>query len=249
MAFGGADDQRIIVFEGPVNFRDVGGYRAIDGRTVKWGRFYRADSLVNLSAEDYAAIKDLGIATVLDLRTTTELEDGGFDVSAVDVDFHHLPLMESVPHPDEFKKMPGLLAETYLEMLDAASTELAEALRVISRRGAQPLVIHCTAGKDRTGVLTALVLGLLGIPRDQIVLDYSLSGLGMDRLRLRLVDRYPDAEDAIMGAHEVFSADPSNIERLLDEIDTRWGSIEALAAHLGIESDVIETLRNHLLEG
>ncbi len=144
--------------------------------------------------------------------------------------------------------MPGLLAETYLEMIDAAADHLSAALRIIAQRGDEPLVIHCTAGKDRTGVLTALVLGLLGVPREQIVQDYALSGLGMERLRQRLVKRYPDAEEAIMAADAVFSADPSNIERLLDEIDGRWGSFEAFAHHLGFDEATLTQLRENLLE-
>ena len=239
---------RLIGLAGTVNFRDIGGYPNADGRSVKWETLFRADSLNRLTSGDHAEIRRLGIATVIDLRTTAEVEEGHFDAEATPVDFLHLPLMESVPDPEAFRTQPGLLSSTYVEMLDTAGAHVVRAIEALASPGGLPAIVHCTAGKDRTGVLIALVLGLLGVDDELIVEDYALSAASMHQLKERLAERYPDAADEILEDDEVFSAAPENMEHLLTTITARWGSTEALAIDLGISEQTIAQLRAALLE-
>ena len=240
---------RLLTLAGTVNFRDLGGYPTNDGSRVRWRHLFRADSLNRLTEEDRGQIRHLGIATVIDLRTTAEVEEGRFPVEEVPVAFHHLPFMESVPDPEAFQAMPGLLASTYVDMLDEAGDKVATAITVIADPATQPAIFHCTAGKDRTGVLSAMILGLLGVPDELIVEDYALSAQAMAALKVRLAERYPDFADQILTAGEMFSAAPANMERLLRVIRERHGTFEACATALGISDASVDSLRTSLLEG
>ena len=138
-------------------------------------------------------IRKLGIATVIDLRTTFEVEGGRFPVDEIPVGFHHLPLLDEVPDPEAFKMAPGMLSTQYREMASDAAPQIGRVLSIVAERHAHPLIVHCTAGKDRTGVLVAVLLGLLGVPDEAIVEDYALSAGAMAALRQKLIERYPRA--------------------------------------------------------
>ena len=242
------DPTRLLPLAGTVNFRDLGGYPTEDGSRVRWRRLFRADSLNRLTEEDRGQIRHLGVATVIDLRTTAEVEEGRFPVDEVPVAFHHLPFMESVPDPEAFQAMPGLLASTYVDMLDEAGDKVAAAVTVMADPANQPAIFHCTAGKDRTGVLSAVLLGLLGVPDEIIIEDYALSAHAMAALKERLAERYPDFAEQILEAGEMFSAAPQNMERLIDVIRERHGGFEDWATSLGITSSTVASLRSSLLD-
>lgn len=239
--------ERHIPLEGAVNFRDLGGYETADGRRTKWRTLFRADGLSQLTTQDRAVIRQLGVATVVDLRTAAEVERGRFPVDELPVDFHNLPLLEEVPHPDKFKLTPGLLASQYVSMTKDAAPKIAKVLTIVSTRHAHPVIVHCTAGKDRTGVLTAVLLGLLGVPDETIVADYALSTQAMQRLRAKMIDRYPEGRAVIEEANEVFSAAPANISGLLDTLRLEYGSIDAYAAAAGAGPEVVAGLKETML--
>jgi len=109
-------------------------------------------------------------------------------------------------------------------------------------------VFHCTAGKDRTGVLSALVLTLLGVDEDAVVADYALSGEAMTRLRAKLLVKYPEGRETIEAISEVFSAAPEQMEQLLDHLRAEYGSVSAYVDGLGTTPAVIGALRAALLE-
>jgi protein-tyrosine phosphatase len=240
---------RHVLLEGAVNFRDVGGYPTRDGRSTAWNKVFRSDGLSELSDADLETIATLGIRSVLDLRTTFEFESGVFPIDKVDVTLSHLPLMESVPDPESFKKIPGFLASTYVEMLEEAGDHVAQALRIVADPANLPAIIHCTVGKDRTGVLVAVILSLLGVANDTIVADYALSAGAMEAVKARLIARFPDAEELINDhAAEILSAEGENMIFLLDAVAEKWGSMEAYVATIGLSDDDLVALRAALLE-
>jgi protein-tyrosine phosphatase len=239
---------RHIRLDGAVNFRDLGGYETADGHTIRWRTLFRADGLSRLTDRDRAAIRQLGVATVIDLRSSNEVAGGRFPVDDVPVGFHHVPLLDDVPDPDQFTYTPGLLASSYRAMTKDAGPQIAAVLSIIARRHAHPVIVHCTAGKDRTGVLVAVLLGLLGVPEQTIVDDYALSGQAMAALRQKLIERYPDGRDVIDRADEVFSAAPANIAGLLDSLNDEYGSIGEYGAAIGAGPDVVAGLRETLLD-
>jgi protein-tyrosine phosphatase len=240
--------ERLIALEGAVNFRDLGGYAAENGRRTRWRVLFRADGLGELTEGDLSVMRSLGIRTVIDLRSATELERGRFDVDAHPVAFHHFPFIEVLPDAEEFDRRPGLLGSQYQEILRDAGPQIIAVLEILSRPDALPAVFHCTAGKDRTGVLSALVLSLLGVDEPTVVADYALSGAAMLRLRAKLILKYPEGRETLENIYEVFSADPGQMELLLDHLRDQYGSAEAYLAGLGAPAGLIEALRTALLE-
>jgi len=240
--------ERLIALEGAVNFRDLGGYAASDDQRTRWRLLFRADGLGELTENDLSVLRTLGIRTVIDLRSGTELERGRFDVDAHPVSFHHFPFIDELPDAEEFDRRPGLLGSQYQEILRDAGPQILAALEVLATPDALPAVFHCTAGKDRTGVLSALLLSLLGVDEPTVVADYALSGEAMLRLRAKLIVKYPEGRETIMNIDEVFSADPVQMELLLDHLRDEYGSAEAYLAGLGARPDLVEALRSVLLE-
>jgi protein-tyrosine phosphatase len=244
----GTTPERLIALEGAVNFRDLGGYAAEEDQRTRWRVLFRADGLGELTEADLSVLRTLGIRTVIDLRSGTELERGRFDVDAHPVAFHHFPFIEQLPDAEEFDRRPGLLGSQYEEILRDAGPQILAALEVLATPDALPAVFHCTAGKDRTGVLSALVLTLLGVDEPTVVADYALSGEAMLRLRAKLIVKYPEGRETIENIDEVFSAEPAQMEVLLDHLRDQYGSAENYLAGLGARVDLVEALRTALLE-
>ena len=240
--------ERLIRLEGAVNFRDLGGYPVGGGYRTRWRVLFRADGLGDLTPTDFDVLRALDIRTVIDLRSGDELERGRFDVDAHPVTFPHFPIIEKLPDPDEFDRRPGLLGSQYQEMLRDAGGPIRSVLEILAIPGALPAVFHCTAGKDRTGVLSALVLTLLGVDEDAVVADYALSGEAMTRLRAKLLVKYPEGRETIEAISEVFSAAPEQMEQLLDHLRAEYGSVSAYVDGLGTTPAVIGALRAALLE-
>jgi len=165
---------RTLDFEGCVNFRDLGGYRTADGRTVAWRRLFRADGLHKLTGSDRAQLRDLGLTTVIDLRTLDEAaQRGSFPVDDVPVRYVGLPLTDVLPATEDLPDWgeAAYVATRYGAMVSEGGPVLTEAIHVLADSGSLPAVMHCSAGKDRTGVLSALVLAFLGVPDETIVED------------------------------------------------------------------------------
>lgn len=241
--------ERRIPLDGAVNFRDLGGYAGAGGRTVRWRTLFRADDLSTLSRPDRALVRTLGVATVIDLRSRAEVDRERFPVEEIPVAFHHVPLVARLPAFGEFRQGPGFFAAHYLDIAHQAGDQIARALAIVAEPGAHPVIVHCAAGKDRTGVLVAVILALLGVDDEVIAEDYALSAAAMDALVHRLLERLPDQRDAIMEVADVmFSAVPSAITALLDGLRHEHGSIERYAASFGAGPEIVAGLRAALLE-
>jgi protein-tyrosine phosphatase len=248
MSLGTDQPSRHISHELVFNLRDLGGYETADGRTTRWATVYRGDGLHRLDAADCAA---LGLATVLDLRTEHEVtERGRLDVDGVR--WHHLPVIRTTWDPTWWS--PDLaperfLADRYLTMLDEGADALGSALRTLSGPEHLPAAFHCAAGKDRTGVLAALLLSLLGVDDDTIAADYGLSRLGMDRLVEWIRATYPDRLDSMADQPKVFMDAPDAAMHLfLADLRAAHGSVEGYAATIGVDGDVVEALQATLLD-
>jgi hypothetical protein len=162
------------------NFRDVGGIPTRTGRTLASGRFYRSGDLTQLdSAVADAFARAIGLRTVIDLRTSVERNEHGTCLFSPTYNRWHCPLFERVlpqwvaPADDS----PVATATRYLEMLRDGTDRLVEIVRTLGERDAQPFIIHCLAGRDRTGIVVACLLDVLGVTDDAIASDYALSDL------------------------------------------------------------------------
>src|SRR5216117_3048521 len=145
--------QRVVDLEGCLNFRDLGGYPTGDGRAVRWRQVYRSDALHHLTPADVARVRDeLRIAAVLDLRSTAELRgEGRGPLAREPLAFHHLPLFDGREARPESWPAIATLADRYFLLAETAQAPIARLLAILAEAGG-PVVYHCAAGKDRTGV-------------------------------------------------------------------------------------------------
>ena len=244
---------RHVAMEGLFNVRDLGGYATVDGRTTRWRTLYRADGLNRAGEGDVERLLALGLRTVLDLRTHGEIEERGrFAADHVTLAYHHLPVLRDTwdrwvdvaPDVDPV----AFLAQRYEEMLDDGAAALAGALEVLADAEAYPAVFHCAAGKDRTGVLAAVVLGLLGVDDDTIATDYGLSKAAMASLVDWVRANVPEALDTMTDQPPAFlDAPPRAMHEVLQVVRTRFGSMAGYVGAIGVDDDVVAAVRANLL--
>lgn len=241
---------RTLDFEGCVNFRDIGGYRTANGRMVAWRTLFRADGLNKLTDADIVLMTDLGLATVIDLRTLVEAEQrGSFPVDRVPVSYVGLPLTDVLPATEDLPDWgeAAYVATRYGAMVSEGGHMLTSAIQTLATGTALPAVMHCSAGKDRTGVLSALILAFLGVPDETIVDDYALSAAAMGLLLERLKAEYPDAvEEVERYAPAVLHVVPETMEQFLAELKVQYGTYELLAESLGV-TEAVAMLRTTVL--
>jgi protein-tyrosine phosphatase len=251
-------ETRHVLLEGSLNLRDIGGYTTADGRLVRVGRIFRSDELHGLTDDDLVVVAALGIRVVFDLRNVDErnarpnrLPDG-------------IELLERVTPSTQG---PSLTTEEQIvgNVLPVADDEafadiyrrllemLAPELRIILERAldapSRPLLFHCAAGKDRTGIATAVLLGLLGVPDDLILDDYELTtrfftARKMDALAGRMAE-YGVTEERL---RPLLEARRPVLEALLHHVRDRWGGFDGYACeHVGLDAGFPERLRAALL--
>lgn len=244
------DPPRRLDLSGCFNFRDLGGYPTSDRRRILWRRLFRADGLTRLDSSDCAMLAEIGLATVIDLRTHQELDARGrFPEVSFELEYHHIPLADVLPSETELPRYaePAFVTDRYRQLFAEGSASIRLALGVLGGPGSLPAVFHCSAGKDRTGVLAALVLGFLGVPDEVIVEDYALSGEVMSRLLERLKTEFAENEQTIERyAPAVTSVHPESMADFLASLRAEYGGFVELAATLGV-SDAVERLRESVL--
>jgi protein-tyrosine phosphatase len=243
---------RRITLERAFNFRDLGGYVGRGGRTVRWGRLYRADGIHRIEGADLARVAALGIRTVLDLRTVGELDDHGrVATESIDAAYHHLPLLERVWErelPGEELDAVDYLAARYLEMLELGSGSIITALEAMSTPDRLPLVFHCSAGKDRTGVLAAVLLSVVGVSDDDIAADYALSRTAMRELAEWVRTERPESYETMAAQPPAFlAAPPLAMQRFLALARGQYGSLTDYVRASGADDAVVDALSSTLL--
>ena len=240
------DLDRHLPFEAVFNFRDLGGYQTAGGRTVKWRTVFRADGIHRLSMDELAS---LNVRTVLDLRTHDELERGRCEHDSIG--YHHLPILQTPWTELGFEgelDAVTFLADRYVDMLDEGRESIAGALHILSDASSLPLVFHCAAGKDRTGVVAAVLLSILGVAEDDVADDYSLSRLGMTRFKEWIVANFPEAADAMSKQPDAFMAAPVEAMHLfLERVEATFGSFDAYVTGLGVDDATLDAVRRNLL--
>jgi protein-tyrosine phosphatase len=160
---------RHIKLERVLNFRDIGGYPTREGRTVAWRRVFRSGTLIRMSPGDSTRLtEEIGLNFVLDLRSGLEIQKGICPLSPTLVNYHNLPLMTDGGNREEEERLFGQMTnmgQFYLYLLETPEfgQRIVAALEFIAEPDKHPLVFHCSAGKDRTGILTAVLLSVLGV--------------------------------------------------------------------------------------
>lgn len=254
------DDERLIPIAGSHNLRDLGGYRTADGRTVRRGLLYRSGVMTGTSEADHAAFRDLGIATIFDLRANHErTHRPTVWHEGTGVTYHSRDHEQSVGALDRMIETGSVAAEGVTTMIREVYRQLpfeqAGSYRALFRLILDrqlPLLFNCTAGKDRTGVAAALILCALGVPREAIEYDYTLTELSLDRLVAIILEDPRYAGFTALPREDylpMLRADAGYLSIAFETIEDRHGSVVAyLDEVLGVGPADIEALRAALLE-
>jgi protein-tyrosine phosphatase len=250
---------RVAPLEGGHNFRDIGGYPTEDGGTVRWGRVFRSGTMAQLTDEDHRYLATLGIKVICDFRSNRERETRPTRWSQTHtVDLWTRDHESSVGELIAAVSRPGATAADMRERMIQAYRHLpyeqADSFREIFKRistGDLPLVFHCSAGKDRTGIAAALLLSVLRVPREKIVEDYLLTERFFERgCHLVMTDpsshRFAHLDPSIW--EPMMRAEPAYIESTFETLTRRHGSIDGyLSEVLGVDEQMRTAIRRELI--
>lgn len=253
--------ERVLSLQGASNFRDAGGYRTTDGRRVKWGVIYRSAELSGLTPADQAFLNALGLKTIVDLRSSSErkaqptaLPAGApARIVAHDYQMDMGPFMKAFAGGVDADKARATMREFYPGVLDSHAEHFRDVFQALLK-GEGPVLYHCSAGKDRTGVTTALVLTALGVPRDTVVADYLLSNRYYTMPADTAGQRPGSAETSFFtrlppDVARVFAGvEPEYLQAVFTEIDRRHGGVEAYLQTVGVGPAELIRLRATYLE-
>lgn len=238
-------DRRLPI-EGAFNLRDLGGYALPDGSRTRWGRALRADGLGRLSTADIDLLLSRGLTRVIDLRAPAEARQHPGKLNNISgIEVINLPLYDDLAPLREITD-PEPLPEFYRKMLSERSAMVAEVFQAIAGTGEGAVLFHCTAGKDRTGVIAALWLALAGAEREVILGDYALTGELIPGLislfNADLVARGIDPEVI----RPMLGCEPRYMAQTLDYITTTYGDVLQYLRSSGLNEETLTALRAKL---
>lgn len=248
-----------IDLEGAHNVRDLGGLRAAGGHT-RAGVLLRSDALDGLTAADVAELVERrGLAHVVDLRSSGErLERGRGALGNTGIRYTELEVIgpadlarRAEARAQAFTEgLPpaGIIGQGYIELLDLGAAAFTEAYRRIVEPGGSPALVHCAIGKDRTGVLSALLLASAGVERDEIIEDYARSGERMAPIIERWLTNNPSSTMSEQIAAFTAMAHSDTMAMVLDHLDTGWGGAAGYLEAQGIAAADITAWRDRLIE-
>ena len=241
-------------YRGLFGFREIAGLHSTAGGEVRRGVLYRSGTPQFLDeAETHRLLADTGIRSTVDLRLPHEVEQegrGGLGALGIPAHPHPIRVGTLVSATSAVAPMTGNdpVVDTYLRYLAEGPDAVAGAVSELVRPGATPILLHCTVGKDRTGVVVALALAALGVRRDDIVAEYGLlpEDVAASMERLREMISYGDAVD--LDPAETFTVDPDTIRRFLDAVDRHYGGPRAFLLANGVTTPMLEDLAEVLLD-
>ncbi|MFE7527597.1 tyrosine-protein phosphatase [Kitasatospora sp. NPDC057542] len=264
---------RSLGLRGALNARDLGGYRAADGRILRCGVVLRSDGLNHVTVEDLGPLGALGLRSVVDLRSMDEVRQAGLDRLPGGVTLHHLPLLAAdfdifllirealADHsPQRQRALLGdgraaaLMTGLYRWFVTdpVARERFAALLRLLAAPEGPPLLFHCSAGKDRTGWAAALLLTALGVDRGTVLADYLLTNERSAPVVRRVLDDF--GTRGLMREPDlllpVLRADDGYLGAAFAEVEAGWGGFDAYWRDgLGLDDEVLAGLRANLLDG
>lgn len=253
------DYERWLDIDGAYNVRDLGGYETVDGRSTRWRAYVRADNLHKLTESAQKKLLDYGVKTVVDLRGTPEtIETPNVFAQSPDVEYLHrnmtgdTDLRSSAGPPLDVGETPEWISSTYQVLLDFRQEAICEILTTLSGTKGHTALFHCAVGTDRTGVIAALLLGLVGVPNNTIAEDYAFSS---ETFRIRyLAEGIPEDFAEITPADLIrqraleWLVPPEAMLITLQYLDEKYGGVESYVRHIGLTDTHIMNIRNALLE-
>lgn len=239
--------RRWVSLEGAFNFRDLGGYRTADGGWVRWESVFRSDALHHLSAADARALESLGIARIIDLRSPEEIAAlGRGPLAESPIEYVTASVLSSLSG-EALGAPPGDdIAVRYLWYLDIGREAVVAAFEAVAGVEQGAVVFHCAAGKDRTGVLAALLLSVLGVDKVDIAADYALSNQAMSAILERLSRDPLHAESVAQMPANRKIVQSQTMARFLELLDQTHGGAQAWLEAAGASQSSIAALRTRL---
>ena len=254
------EDTRKLPFTGAHNFRDLGGYKTSDGKTVKWGKVYRSDNLHSLTDEDLKYMERLNLKSVVDFRSDEERNEEPDRLTPdmtpilLPIKFEPEGVTETLMRDLTFGDLDSsnLLRDFNVILVKEFTEEYRDFFRHIVDNGGEPFVLHCTAGKDRAGFGSAMILTVLGVPREKIIEDYLLTNTYVsDHVESKLLETE---------LKTFFRADSDNLRKInlveeryiqaaFDTIDSHWGGMDQyISEGLNLTEEDINKIKDYYLE-
>jgi protein-tyrosine phosphatase len=236
--------------DGCVNFRDAGGWRTVNGGLMRRGVLYRSDDPIRITADGRRAVDALALAMVVDLRQQTQFSrTPGFVEPARTV---HVPLVDQVV---DHRAPPPLdtardIADLYWGMLEESHGQIGRVLDVVAANVSNgPVLVHCAFGKDRAGLITAIIHAAIGVRREDIVADYVRSDAPAHRRReVMMVEPLEDDPPVARLPEPLFRASAETMERVLDRVIEQHGSLAAWVASFPTAPSTVARLREQLVD-
>jgi protein-tyrosine phosphatase len=240
------------------NLRDLGGYRTQSGRRITWRRLFRSGELRHKTGGDVALLRqETGLVSVLDLRGDMEIREESVSLLATGgIKYHNVPLIAGGRGPgsdgegDLFARFTSM-GEFYLFLMghEDFGKRMVAALEVIADSENHPVLFHCTVGKDRTGILSAAVLSVLGVADEDIINDYYLTTSHMPGFIERMKE-IPQAADMLENLPAYFwEASRESMALVLSEVRRNYGSIRGYLGTHGCDVSLFRRLESALLDG
>jgi protein-tyrosine phosphatase len=252
--------ERQIKLIGGSNFRDIGGYSTTNGKIVRWGQMFRAANIGGYTTEDQARVKALGVSSMIDLRSSRERKgDAHSWMAAANMGYWSRDYELSAGNLGSLaanisKLTPEMMRETMIKGYRGFPKEQAASYRemfarLTGKRG--PVMINCTAGKDRTGLATALVLTALGVPYETVMQDFLLSNVMLDAEALKKDGMLKMISTSLPPevAKPLIAVEPAYLDAGFEQIRTDYGSVESyLEKELGVGPKEIKLLKKRMLK-
>lgn len=252
--------ERVIHLKGTTNTRDIGGYQAGDMSTLRWGQIIRSDKLSKLTGKDFQKLEDIGLKTVIDLRTQKEHDESPTVWKGDNPpQFFHFPVGDSnndwftsqrkMMKKNRFTQEQSLehMTEGYRMILDEGTSSYRKLMEVVLDESNWPVLIHCNAGKDRSGVGVALILEALGVDRETIMEEYLLTNK-ISRIEDKAVFLSKESKNSSRGNRfskgtspsawlPIVGVDAKMLETFYASVDEKYGSMDAYLTELGVDQE------------
>jgi protein-tyrosine phosphatase len=230
---------RRIKLAGLFNLRDLGGYPTAGG-SLPWRTLLRSDSLHQLDADGVATLSALGLRTIVDLRTHAEAEIAPSPVGWLSARSSHISILGG----GDLQSLPLELPAIYQYVVDECGDAIAGAIKLLCSADAYPALVHCSAGKDRTGIVISMVLAVLGVPDELIAADYALSGSYLDPANTAAIGQLQAGTglgEELTGS--LLGSPPALILTVLDRARTAHGTVDNYLLAHGLTSADLAALR------
>ena len=248
----GREPNRRLDMDGAWNVRDLGGYATADGRHVRWRTFFRADSLHRLTKRDQQVLLRHRLRSVIDLRQSHELAVfPNVFADSTEVSYHHHNVVgdEPLPDPPVVGTPADQIFASYSPWLRHRQAQIGRVLATMAEPGALPAMYHCAGGKDRTGVTSALLLEIAGVPDETIAQDYGLTARFLwERFQVEPLEVEIRAQVESWRDYQREFCPPDGMLKVLGYLKTEYGGAEGYARSAGLTDRQIESLRKALVE-